>query len=110
MEGFKVSELFACADKFYRLARYGSYRKGGAASCITVKLSKNNAVYTERFIKAFGNINGILTRHGINNKQYLVRMHGGFYILKFLHKGFINMKTACRVKKDIIVAVILCIA
>ncbi len=107
MEAFKIAKLFTCADKFNRLARYSPYRKCSTASCVTIKLCKNNTVNSKCFIKAFCNINGILTCHCINYKKDFIRMNRCTDILKLLHKLFINMKSTGCIKEHIIMTMVL---
>ena len=76
MKSFKIVKFFACTDKLNRLACNSPYGKRRTATSVTVKFCKNNTVNAERFIKAFSNVNCILTCHCVNNKQNFVRMNG----------------------------------
>ena len=108
MENFNIVKLFACTCKFNRSACNSLYRKCRTASSVTVKLCENNTRNVKKLVKALRNINCVLTCHRVDNKQNFVWFNFFFDVFKLIHKSLINMKSACGIKNNNIVAVVLC--
>ena len=107
MEHVEIAEFFARTDELDRLAGHGSCGKRRTAAGVAVELGKNQTVNAKCVVERRCHIHSILTGHGVDHQQNLVRMNGALDILELVHQCFIDMQTTCRIKKHIIVAVIL---
>ena len=105
MERLKRFKLLAHADELDRAARDRLDRQRRTASGVAVELRQNDAVDAQPLVEALGHVHGILTRHGIDDEQDLVRLDVRLDILKLLHELFINVQTTRRIDDHDIVDV-----
>ena len=108
MEHVKVAQFFTRTDKLDRLTGNCPCGKSRTATGVTVKLCENQAVDSERFVERGCHIDGVLTGHGVNDKQDFVGLYLSFDIFQLVHKLFVNMQTAGGIQKNIVMSVILC--
>jgi len=106
VELFKVVNLLANTCKFNRFSRYSKYGKRRTASGIAVELRENYTRYIEKFVKALCDIYSILTCHGVNDKQYLVRLNFLFNVLKLVHELFVYMQTTRSIENNNVISVV----
>src|SRR5699024_9626594 len=90
MEGLDIVQLFAHAYEFYRLARDVPHRKRGAAPRVAVELCEDDARYVKQVVEALCDVDGILTGHRIDRKQYLRRLYRVLYALQLGHELLVH--------------------
>ena len=104
-KGSIIVQLFAHAYEFYRLARDVPHRKRGAAPRVAVELCEDDARYVKQVVEALCDVDGILTGHRIDRKQYLRRLYRVLYAFQLGHELLVHVQTARRVNDDRVEAV-----
>ena len=105
MELFHRVELFADAKEFDRLTGDGLYRKCRTATSVGIELRQDHSVEFQAFVKFLGRVDGILARHCIDGKVYLVGLDRSGDIFGFLHHIFVDVKSAGGIDNHYVVAV-----
>ena len=100
MEDFKRVEFFPDAYKLHRLIDDASDGKRRSAPRIAVKLRQDHSVKAEAVMEGSCRVDGILTRHRVDNKEYLVRFDGLFDRLDLAHHLLIDVQASCGVEND----------
>ena len=105
MEHLERFELLAHADELHGATCDRLDRERSTAACIAVELRHDDAIQPERLVKRLRNVDGFLSRHGIDDKQDLVRLYRRLDIAQLLHERFVDLQTPRRVDDDDIVRV-----
>ena len=74
VEYLQILELFAGAGKFDGLAGDCLDRQRRTASGVAVELGDDDARDLEQLVEALGNVDRVLTGHGVDDEQDLVRL------------------------------------
>ncbi len=94
MEHLYGLHLLSGAHEFYRFVDHRADRQGSTATGIPIELGKNHPVVVQSLVELPGCIHGILTGHGVDHQQDLIRpdlvLNGG----NLLHHQFVNGQTA----------------
>ncbi len=93
VEGLQGLGLLTDAHENDGFARDLPHRQCGAPSGVTICLGQNHARQVQRCTESSGGVDGILSRHGIDDEQALVRADGGVDLLHLGHQLFIDMQT-----------------
>jgi hypothetical protein len=100
MENLEGIQFFTDADKLHRLTGYGFYGKGRSSFCIAIELGQDNSGHPELRIEAGGDVDGILSRHGIRYKKYFPRFDSIADPHQFFHQLFIYLQSTGGVQND----------
>ena len=68
------ASVFPGTDEFDRFIDDRLDGKGGTATGITIRFRQHHAVEIRSVVERFGGIDGVLTGHGIDHEQDLVRL------------------------------------
>ena len=93
MELVNSIQLLAGTHELDRLVHHGTDRQGGTTTGITIQLGQYDTVEIQTFVELTGGIHGILTGHGIYNKQCFIRIDGVLDGLDFIHHLLIDGQT-----------------
>ena len=104
VEGVYGFHLLARAYKLYRLVDNGANRQGSTAARVAVELSEDNAGVVEAVVELLGRVDGVLTRHGIDHKERLIRVDSCLNGCYLLHQLLVDGQTAGGVDDDGVVA------
>ena len=97
IERLDIFHLFAAADEFYGFARHRFYRKRRAAAGIAVEFRDDDARDVEFLVESFRNVDGVLSRHAVDDKKNFVGGYFRFDFLQFFHQLFVDVKSSRRV-------------
>ena len=100
MENFHFRQFFAHTHKLDGRAGNRADGESSATARIAVHLGEHHAGNTKALVKAFGHGHGVLTGHGVGNKQNFLRLHQLFDGGQFLHEGFVHMQAASGIKQQ----------
>jgi hypothetical protein len=78
MEHVDSFHLLTGSNKLDWLRDHGADREGRTTTGITIELREHHAIEIEAVIELLGCINSILTGHGVDNEQRLIRDHSMF--------------------------------
>ena len=97
MERLERLELLAHADELDRAARDRLDRQRRTASGITVELRQDDAVDAQTLVEALGHVHGVLSRHGVDDEQDLVRLDVRLDVLQLLHEVLVDVQPSRRI-------------
>ena len=92
MEWFKRVKAFAHAHEKNGRAGDIFHAERGAATTVGVELAENDAVDMQLLMERFRRDERVLTGHGINDQQCLMRLGGAANALQFAHERVIHMQ------------------
>src|SRR5207248_3817860 len=69
-------------------------RERSAAASVAVHLRKDHAGQAELFVKLVGRVDGVLSGHGIGNKQDLLRIEQPLQALHLFHQLIVDVQTS----------------
>ncbi len=104
MKRLQLAQFFTHTDKFYGLAGNCLDRKCGAAAGISVCFGEDHPADIQGIVESFGNVQGILTGHGISHEQDVRRSHSIADAAEFVHEVFVNMQPSCRIQQKCVTA------
>ena len=94
MEHVDSLHLLARSDKLDGLGHYRTDGESGTATGITVQLRKHDSVKIETVVEFLGCVDGILTRHGVDDEERVVRMYGLLQRSDLIHHLLVDGQTA----------------
>ena len=100
VESLNRVKLFAHACKFDWLASNSTHRQGSTAACVTVHAGQHDTRQINALAEAFSDINGVLTREGVDHQQNFLRCRNLCHRLHFVHQLLINVQTACGIEDE----------
>ena len=100
MENFHFRQLFAHTHKLDGRAGNSANGESSATARIAVHLGEHHAGNAKALVKAFGHGHGVLTGHGVGNKQNFLGLHRLLDGGQFLHENFIHMQSASRIEQQ----------
>ena len=100
IEHVECVHLLTDTDKLDRLLHHGADGQGSTTAGVAVQLGKHHTIEVEAIVEGLSGIHGILTRHGIDHKQGLMRMHGFFNLGNLVHHLLVNSQTASGIDDD----------
>ena len=106
MEVLEVVELLTGTGKFDGLAGNGPCGKCGTSAGVTVQLGEDDAVDADLIVERGCHVDGVLTGHGVDDQQDLVRVDGRLDVLQFLHELFVYVETTGGVDKDVVIPLV----
>jgi hypothetical protein len=92
--------LLAGADELDGLVDDGTYGQGGTAAGVTVELCQHHAVEVETVVEFLGGVDGVLSRHGVDDEECLVGLCGLLDGGDFLHQRFVDGQSSGGVDDD----------
>ena len=96
--------LLARSYKLNRLRNHRAYRKSRTATGIAVEFGQDHAVKVQTVVKFLSRIHGILSCHGVDNKQCLVGIDVILQALYLVHHLLIHRQSACRIDDNSVIA------
>ena len=107
MKRLQLAQLFTHTDKFDRFLgdRFDGY--GCTTAGITIHFGQDHAADVKLVIKGLGNVDRILSGHGIGNQQDVSRCNRRLDALEFAHEGFIDMQPSGCIEQQGVTAFLL---
>ena len=93
MEHIEGFHLLARTDELDRFLHHRADTERSTTACVTVELSEDNAIEVQPVVERLGCIHGILTRHGIDHEQGLLRLDSLFDCSDLGHHLLVNSQT-----------------
>ena len=107
MERLQSVVFLAGTHELDWLARYALGRKCRTASGITVHLGHHDAIHTQGFVEAGGDVHRILTGESVYDQQNLVRADVFLELFQLIHQLLINLQSAGSIHDQYIAALVL---
>ena len=105
MERFEILRLLSRAAELDRFACHGFDGERRAAARVAVELGHDDARYVESLVEGVRHRHRVLSRHAVNDKQYLRRIHRRLDVHQLLHERFVDVESAGGVDDDGVEAV-----
>ena len=106
VEGLDVGELFADAGELDGLARDRAHGDGRAAAGVAVQLGEDDAIHAQLLVEGIGDGDGVLTGHGVDDEEDLLRLDRGADLAQLLHELLVDVQTAGGVDDDRVAAIV----
>ncbi len=103
MEHLQGVHFFAARNEFQRFVDNRTDRYGSTAARIAVELGQDDTVEIEPVVELLGGIDGILTRHRVDDEERLARLDGRLDRRYLLHHRLVDGQTAGRIDYDDII-------
>ena len=100
MKLLKRINAFTRGGERNRLADDMLDRQCGTTSCITIELAQDHTINCQRVMKCLGNTDSILSSHGIDNQECVIRFDGCRNISNLLHHVGINRQASCGINNE----------
>ena len=100
MERLKVGELLPDGREQDRLAGDGHDRKGGTTAGVTIELGQHHAVDADGLVERLRGDDRVLTDHGIDHEQGLVRRDRVTHLTQLIHQLCVDRETTRCVDDD----------
>ena len=110
MEHVNGLHLLARTYKLDRFGDHSAYGESCTTTGIAVKFGQHHAVEVQTIVELLGCVDSILTRHGVNHEQCLVRTDRLLQGCYLVHHLLVNSQTACGIDDDHIIVLGLCLA
>ncbi len=107
MEHIEGIHLLTDTDELDGLLHHRTDSESRTTTGVAVQLGQHHAVEVQAVVEGLGRVHGILTRHGIDHKQGLMRMHRFLDVGDFVHHLLINGQTTSGIDDDDILALTL---
>src|SRR6266540_1235591 len=92
MEILELVELLPGGGKFDRLAGDGLDGERRAAAGVTVELRQDDAVEIDRLRERLRDVDGVLTRHCVEDEEDVVRLRGSPHPRELIHHLLVDME------------------
>ena len=106
VEGLDVGEFFADAGELDGLARDRAHGDGRAAAGVAVEFGEDDAIYAQFLVEGVGDGDGILTGHGVDDEEDLLRLDRGADLAQLLHELLVDVQTAGSIDDDRVAAIV----
>ena len=100
MEEIEVLELLAVRGKDDGSTNNTTGAQDGTTTGVVVELGHNQTTEFQGVVEGARRLHGILSGHGVNNEEAVVRVRSAAHGLDFGHEGFVNGETTGGVDDD----------
>ena len=101
VEGF---HFLACADKFDGFVHHGANTQGCTAAGVAIEFCQDDAIVVQAVVEFLGGIHGVLSRHGINNKERFVGLASLLDGCNLAHQFLVNGQTTSGIDDNRVVS------
>ena len=100
MEDLQRLHLLASTDELDRLIDDTAYRECSTTTRVTIELGEDHTIEVESLVKLGCGIDRILTSHGVNDEECLIRSDRLLDATDLIHHLLIDGQTTCGIDDD----------